>query len=217
MYTLPVLIPFPSPLTRSRDITGSTSAKTALILIYDVFGFSPQILQGADILSNMHTLHPSHTARVFMPDLLAGNLADPGWFPPDTTEKQAAMGRYFGPSGPANAQKMLSSLLAVREKVSSGEYGAFEKFGVIGYCWGAKIAVLASMEGSKFDVAIQLHPSGLDSADAPKVTVPMCILASQDEDVEIVKAFDQALKVPSFTRIYQDAPHVGFQTSINSS
>ncbi|KAF2100507.1 dienelactone hydrolase [Rhizodiscina lignyota] len=193
-------------------VTGSTTAKTALILIYDVFGFSPQILQGADIISNTHTLHPDHTARVFMPDFLAGNLADPAWFPPDTAEKQAAMGRYFGPSGPADAQKMIGALLSVREKIGSGEFGQFEKFGVIGYCWGAKIAVLTSMADSKFNVAVQLHPSGLDSEDAPKVTIPMCMLASQDEDAAVVKAFDEALQVPKFTDTYKDAPH-GWMTS----
>lgn len=190
-------------------MTGPTNATTALIMIYDIFGFSPQILQGADILTaSSGSSNPAHHHRVFMPDFLAGNLADPAWFPPDTAEKRSKMGAYFGPSGPANAQKMVGALLAVREEMGSGRYGNFDKFAVMGYCWGAKIAVLTSMEGSKFDVAVQVHPSGLDAGDAPKVTVPMCMLASQDEDAGVVKAFDEALSVKKFTDTYANAPHV---------
>lgn len=118
------------------------------------------------------------------------------------------MGKYFGPSGPGEAQKMIGALLKVRESLGGSDFGHFEKFAVVGYCWGAKIAVLNCMADSKFDVAVMLHPSALDAADAPKITVPVCMLASKDEDASVVKAFEEALKVPKFTDTYKDAPHV---------
>jgi dienelactone hydrolase len=197
-------------------VTGPRTAATALIMIYDIFGFSPQILQGADLLAASTSPHHSHHARVFMPDFLANNLADPAWFPPDNPAKRAHMASYFGHSGPANAQKMLGALLAVREALATDnagdqqQHGRFERFVVMGYCWGAKIAVLASMEGTEFHAAVQVHPSGLDAADAPKVTVPMCMLASRDEDAAVVKAFDEALRVRKFVDTYADAPHVSY-------
>lgn len=77
--------------------TGPTTAPTALLLI---FGFSPQALQGADILA--HADRPTHQYRVFMPDFFLGKPLPHSEFPPDTEEKKKKkVGRFF--AGPANA------------------------------------------------------------------------------------------------------------------
>jgi len=44
--------------------TGPSSAKSALLVIYDIFGFFPQTLQGADILAMGDK---EHQYQVFMP------------------------------------------------------------------------------------------------------------------------------------------------------
>ncbi|KAF2499346.1 alpha/beta-hydrolase [Lophium mytilinum] len=183
-----------------------TYASTVIILIYDVFGFSPQILQGADLLA-----HPSkHSYRVLIPDFLAGNLANPAWFPPDTPEKRKLMGGYFGPQGPGNAPKMLTQLLGAVDAVKKSD--TMKKLGVVGYCWGAKIVSLSCAADTPFAAGVELHPSGLDTADAPGITVPLCMLASKDEEAEAVKAFGDALTVPKLVERYEEAPH-GWMTS----
>lgn len=44
--------------------TGPKDAKTAILVVYDIFGFFPQTLQGADILA---TGDKEHQYQVFMP------------------------------------------------------------------------------------------------------------------------------------------------------
>ena len=63
-------------LTSELDVTGPASAKTAILVIYDIFGFFPQTLQGADILANSDK---NHTYQVFMPDFFEGEPADIAW------------------------------------------------------------------------------------------------------------------------------------------
>lgn len=40
-----------SVLIDKTDITGDKDAKTAVMIIFDIFGFVPQIIQGADIIA----------------------------------------------------------------------------------------------------------------------------------------------------------------------
>jgi len=188
-------------------VTGPEDASTVIILIYDIFGFGPQILQGADILAHTSS---KHHYRVLIPDFLIGNLADPAWFPPDTLEKRKAMGGYFGPQGPANADTMLAKLLGVVDAIKKSD--SVKKLGVVGYCWGAKIVSLSCAADTPFAAGVELHPSGLATADAPKITVPLCMLASEDEAADDVKAFGDALTVPKLVERYEGAPH-GWMTS----
>lgn len=48
--------------------TGPKDAKSALLVVYDIFGFFPQTLQGADILAHSDK---DHQYQVFMPGELA--------------------------------------------------------------------------------------------------------------------------------------------------
>jgi dienelactone hydrolase len=191
--------------------TGPESAKAALILIYDVFGFGPQILQGGDILAHAEG---KHSFQVYIPDFLEGSYADPAWFPPEkaSVEARQAMGKYFSPgSGPAAADVMMGKLKAVVDALKANASGV-EKYGLMGYCWGAKIVSLSTTEGTVFHAAAEVHPSALSPADAPKIVVPIVVLASGDEDGPTVKAFEAALKVPKFVDTYSEAPH-GWMTS----
>lgn len=58
------------------DVTGPESAKTSILVIYDIFGYFPQTIQGADILS---TSDKGHQYQVFMPDFFEGNPCDIAW------------------------------------------------------------------------------------------------------------------------------------------
>lgn len=52
----------------------------------------------------------------------------------------------------------------------------------------------------------------VDPNDAPNIAVPMCVLASGDEDADAVKAFEKALKVPSQVHTFGDQVH-GFMAA----
>lgn len=52
--------------------TGPKDAKSALLVVYDIFGFFPQTLQGADILAHSDK---DHQYQVFMP----GEFPLPEW------------------------------------------------------------------------------------------------------------------------------------------
>lgn len=47
-------------------VTGPRSAKSAILVVYDIFGFFPQTLQGADILAHADK---EHQYQVFMPGM----------------------------------------------------------------------------------------------------------------------------------------------------
>jgi alpha-beta hydrolase superfamily lysophospholipase len=67
---------------------------------------------------------------------------------------------------------------------------------------------MAAVEGTVFSCAAEVHPSAMAVEDATKVTIPIVVLASQDEDATTVKGFEEALTVPKYVEIYPDAPHV---------
>ena len=52
------------------DVTGPPSAKNAILVVYDIFGFSDQMLQGADILALSDTKNGPY--RVLVPDFFEG-------------------------------------------------------------------------------------------------------------------------------------------------
>ena len=60
------------------DQTGPKSS-TGILVIYDIFGFFPQTLQGADILSGQHHSEKDKQHTVFMPDFFEGSPADISW------------------------------------------------------------------------------------------------------------------------------------------
>lgn len=57
------------------DATGPSDAKLGILVVYDIFGFFNQTLQGADILA--HTDDQKY--QVFMPDFFEGKPADISW------------------------------------------------------------------------------------------------------------------------------------------
>lgn len=71
-----------------------------------------------------------------MPDYFFGSPMDIKLFPPDTPEKQAKLGAFFGneadlPKAQENTKKFVSVL--------KEEYKSIEAMAVIGYCWGGKV------------------------------------------------------------------------------
>ncbi|CAI6339243.1 unnamed protein product [Periconia digitata] len=162
--------------------TGSQS-KRGILVIYDIFGFFPQTLQGADILSTSST-------QVFIPDFFDGAAADISWYPPDTPEKGEKLGHFFQtkaqpPAALARLPKILDSLQA--------SHGV-EEWAAIGYCWGGKIVNLSSAKDTRFKVAAACHPAMVSPEDAENVSIPYAMLPSKDESKDDVDKWEQKIK-----------------------
>lgn len=188
-------------LTRRQDSTGPADASRGILFIYDIFGFWPQTIQGADILA-----HSDHEKKyqVFMPDFLEGQPADITWFPPDTPEKGEKLGAFFGAQGAPpktvpRVPKVVNELKAAHPEI--------KEWAVIGMCWGGKITALNSGAGTPFKAAIATHPAMVDPADAENVAIPFLMLPSKDEDKAAVDAFEAKLKVPHEVEWYNDQIH----------
>ena len=69
------MLPCKPLLTLHADVTGPSDADKAIVVIYDIFGYFPQTLQGADILATSD----KQKYRVFIPDWFKGTPADIAW------------------------------------------------------------------------------------------------------------------------------------------
>lgn len=141
------------------DVTGPADATRAIIDIYDVFGFAPQTLQGADRLA----AHLGNTL-VFVPDFLEGHYVQPEWLPADTPEKQKAF-EEFRAAGPVSLERAVPNLLRLRaELVAPGRYPAVDDHVAVGgLCWGGKVSIVACGEGNegkgrRFTASWTAHP-----------------------------------------------------------
>ncbi|CZR63975.1 related to hydrolase related to dienelactone hydrolase [Phialocephala subalpina] len=180
-------------------VTGPESAKLAILIIYDIFGYFPQTIQGADILS---TSDEGHQYQVFMPDFFEGNPCDIAWYPPVNEEQKQGLYGWFPSHTPAIAIPRIPQILAAVE----AKYGK-KTWAGLGFCWGGKVVSVTSGTGTLFKVSAQCHPGMIASEDAAKVTIPMCFLASEEESNEEVEAFSKALTVEKHVEAYPKQVH----------
>ena len=189
-------VPEDPPLTTfgKLDVTGPSHAKKAILWFYDIFGFYPQTIQGADILASSN----SNPYLVIMPDFFEGNPAKIEWYPPVTDDQLANLGKFIKTSG--EMAKTLPRIPKITEDVQK-KYTAIEKWGPVGFCWGGKVVCLSSGTDTIFVASAQSSPALVDPEDAAKVTIPMMVLASKDEDIALIKRFKAALKVKKIVKI----------------
>jgi len=151
---------------------GPTGTGKVIVIVYDIFGFFPQTLQGADILAE--TLQ----ARVIMPDFLKGQPWPVDKFPPGSIADKAALQVYFGTT--ANPAFTLPYITAVGAELKKD--GA-TKIGILGFCWGGKCAFKAGGE-DWVDAVATVHPAMLSADDVDNIKVPVAMYLSQDEPIE---------------------------------
>jgi dienelactone hydrolase len=58
----------------------------------------------------------------------------------------------------------------------------------------------------------EAHPAMIDPADATGIKIPLCMLASKDEDAGAVEKFRQNLTGPKHIEIFKDQVH-GWMTA----
>ncbi|PGH13371.1 hypothetical protein AJ80_06365 [Polytolypa hystricis UAMH7299] len=191
-------------------VTGPETASEAILIIYDIFGYFDQTIQGADIIASSD---PEKKYRVFMPDFFDGEPADISWYPPQTDEHKQKLGEFFQTKAPPpKTLSRIPGIVDAANKLAPEGGSGFKAWGILGYCWGGKIVALASAKDSLFKVGIQVHPAMVDAKDASHVTIPMAFLASKDEDAEEVKKYDAALNVPHHIQTWHNQIH-GFMAA----
>ncbi|KAF8453174.1 hypothetical protein BGX38DRAFT_1179613 [Terfezia claveryi] len=166
-------------------VTGSKHAKRAVLSIYDIFGYFPQTLQGADILAK------ALDALVVIPDLFEGESYDYSLYPPDNAEKKAKFQSFW--TTKAHFGKNQAAIRQITGALKD-EFKSVEKWAIIGYCWGGKIATLIAGEDPSFAASAQIHPAALDPTDALAFTAPHFCYASKDEPAEAVAKFEENFK-----------------------
>ena len=183
------------------DVTGPADADSAILVIYDIFGHFPQIIQGADILAYSDKDHPK---QVFMPAFFGDSPADISWYPPDTDEKGAKLGKWFETAAPPKHLPKIPGVLEEAEKLNSN----IKSWGVIGYCWGGKmVSLIAGRSDTKFKACIQSSPAMVDPEEAKQVQIPMLLLPSQDEPKDEWTQYDANLSVKHNMVWFDNMPH----------
>jgi dienelactone hydrolase len=104
------------------------------LVVYDIFGFFPQTLQGADILAYTDK---DQQYQVFMPDFFEGSPADISWYPPDNKDKEQKLGEFFQTQ--AAPPKTLPRIPKIVDELSKSN--GIEKWAIIGFCWGGKVSL----------------------------------------------------------------------------
>jgi len=183
--------------------TGKKDSKTAIVAIYDIYGYYPQTLQGADLLAD------SIGARLVMPDLFFGEpyILD--------GENKMTIQQFFQTK--ANIEKALTGLVEVSKILR--EEGATKVY-AYGLCWGGKVATVG---GSKtlevdgktipaFDGVAAIHPAMLSAKDSEGLLVPLGLYPSKDEPLEEYKKLVEGISTKPFAeknsyRLYATMHH----------
>jgi dienelactone hydrolase len=142
---------------------------------------------------------------VFIPDFYRGGGIHPSWFPPDTEEKQKKLQIFK--EGPAQIPPAVTKVPKVIEEIKNLSGGKITKIFGLGFCWGARVAYLSSQDGTLFSGVAGCHPSFVDPNDAPKITVPICVLNSKDEDADVASRFEANLTVEKHVETFTDQIH----------
>ena len=71
----------------------------------------------------------------------------------------------------------------------------------------AQIISLTAQPGTPFSAVAEVHPAMVDPADAKGIKVPLCMLASGDEDANAVSEFSKTLSVENHVETFGDQIH----------
>ena len=176
-------------------LAGPKDAKSAVLLVYDIFGIHPNVLQISDSLAK-----EGH--RVVMPDLFRGKEWPIAKFPP--TDKDEFHG-WLGKE--AAYDKVSKDIFQCRDKYFPGI-----GYGVLGFCWGGSIAFQCAIDDEEHVKAIATaHPSFVTPDMAGKVTkASAMVLPSKDEApmLDVKEALEKNKTLAHWERF--DNMHHGF-------
>lgn len=107
-------------------MTGPADASKGIVVIYDIFGYFDQTVQGADILATSGDAQ--HQYKVFIPDWFRGEPCPIEWYPPNTPENQKNLGAFFGRNPPAGVAGQLPGLV----KSLAAKNPSIRSWGIVG-------------------------------------------------------------------------------------
>ncbi|KAK4227538.1 hypothetical protein QBC38DRAFT_477692 [Podospora fimiseda] len=181
-------------------VTGPADATKGIVVIYDIFGYFDQTVQGADILAISH--HEKY--KVFIPDWFEGEPCPIEWYPPNTEEKQKSLGAFFGKNPPPGVAAKLPAFV----KALGAKNPSIKSWGVLGFCWGGKVvSLVTSGSENPFVVGAECHPAMVDPKEAEGIKIPLILLASKEEPDDKVKQFEENLKVSKHVETFKDQIH----------
>jgi dienelactone hydrolase len=102
------------------DVTGPSDASKAIFVVYDIFGYFDQTVQGADLLAH------SGKYQVFMPDFFDGKPAEMSWM---AQGMDGPLGQFFGTTG--NPQTAVGKLPGLVEAINK-KYTSIKTWGILG-------------------------------------------------------------------------------------
>lgn len=184
-------------------VTGPESATKAIPVVYDIFGFFDQAIQGVDILA----ISNGQKYRAFMPNFLEGHPAAISQYPPTTDEHKQLLSNFFSTKAvPPKTLSKIPHTVAEANKLAPG--GAFSSWSILGFCWGGKIAALSVGADNKlFKAAAQAHPAMVDLNDATSVNLPFAMLASKGGPANHVSSFMTNLQVLNHVETFSTQAH----------
>jgi len=174
---------------------GDKNSHAAIVAIYDIFGPHNNTLQFVDRLAQAGKF------RVVVPDFFRGSPWPESNFPPSDRSQLMSWIQSVG-----SWEKLQPDLDNVTTQLKQD---GFQKIAVIGFCWGAKIALRAGRDGTAFDAIGLLHPSFPADEDFEKLTVPVIDLPSQDEPdmLKFHEKLNPSLKEKSYHQRFDDVAH----------
>jgi len=151
-----------------------------VIFVYDIFGYWPTTKQGADSIALAGL-------KVVMPDFFRGEPFPSEAY--DDPEKRKNVGGFIQTKGnPAATAQAIRNI--AKELKSKGA----KSVGVVGLCWGGKVATLAGSDASALDAVSSIHPAFVDAKDVETLAVPIAFFPSKDEDPAAVEKFWKAVE-----------------------
>lgn len=191
-------------------VAGPAASKVAILNVYDIFGTSGHTQQFADRLSEA-----LGGCIVCVPDL----IPDP-W--PASNVPPSKEGKFPSGVDPADGTDVLvswilnhpscrldrlESLLAVKNYLVATH--GVEKLGIVGMCWGAKVAFTCINKRSDLaDAVAACHGSFLTASDVQEVSVPICLLNSKDEPESYTTEIEPILKAKSSNNVFKTFPNM---------
>lgn len=134
-----------------------------------------------------------------MPDFFKGNTWPLKDFPPPDRQEFLA---WLGKTQWAQVESILIKTIGFLKESGAKKFGDFIGLGqelmcigVYGFCWGGKMSIQASKH---VGAAAIVHPAFIEVSDAEKVSVPLCLIDSKDEDIKTMDEFTDELKKKPF-------------------
>jgi dienelactone hydrolase len=187
---------------------GGSKSNVAIINAYDIFGASGHTQQFADHLSSalggcivcVPNLIPDPWPASNIPPSKDGTFPT-GVEPADGTD---VLVNWIFHHHSCRLDR-LETLLAVKDYLLKTH--GVEKVGLVGMCWGAKVAFTClNKQPDLADAIAACHGSALDAGDVEHVSVPVCFLNSKDEPETYVTEVEPVLKAKSILNVFKTFP-----------